>query len=356
MSMPGESRENSIHRNHVFVAFLTLFAGLSLIGCQGDDTSSGATSLPEVAVVEVRPVVIETRRNWAGTLQPMQVLAVSASESGEIVELLIDDGEPVERGQPLARIDGPELSARRQVLRQRRDTVAEDLERWKRLAAVDAAGAGEVEAARLRLLEVEETLAELEEREKAAELRAPATGRVVGLDVATGSRVERGDVLMRVESVDSLGVRLVLPAAEAAYLEHSDRLRLEERTGNGELTVARIVTYRADELPRGFVAADLRVEGERVAWPRDVVLRYVDEDEGLVVPWTAVARDDDHHWVARVVGDPAEIERVEVSTGRGRADGIEIVEGLTAGDRILRHEPRAHQAGQRVRVRSTGQD
>ncbi len=330
-----------------------LLSVLVLVGCDSEPSSaSAAAETPTVAVFEVEAVNIETRRNWLGTLMPLQVLAVTAPESGRISDLLVSDGERVERGQELAFIDGPEFGARRDVLRARRAALAEDLQRWQRLAEADAAGPGEVEAARLRLLEIEEALAELEQRDEAARLTAPVSGRVIELAVREGSRTERGELLMRVEADDSLGLRLILPAAEIDYLAEPEKLSF----GPHDLEAATVVTYQRDGLPRGFLAADIRLRGELAQWPRELTVGYAAEEAALIVPWTAVARDGDRHWVARVSGEPPQIERVDVVTGRGRADGIEIIEGLERNDRIVRHEPRAFADGQSVQIAESGRD
>lgn len=326
-----------------------LLTGLVLLGgCASDEPAGTESQPPTVAVFEVEYQEIETRRNWVGTLNPLQVLHVVAPEAGRVTDLKVQDGQRVERDQPLVRIDGTELSARHAVLRERREAVAEDLARWQRLAAADAAGSGEVEAARLRLLEVDEALAEVEQRMQATELSAPASGRVVGLSVREGSSSERGDLLLRIEPEDRLGLRLTVPASETRYFRDLERLRFDN---GAELSAREVVTHQHDDLPRGFVAVDVVVSGEALDWPSELTLSYVATDNVLLVPWTAVARDEDRHWVAKLAGDPAEIRRTEVRTGRGRADGIEIIEGLSAGDRIVRHEPRAIGDGQTVQTR-----
>ncbi len=320
-------------------------------GCQEAPVDEGSRSdeRPGVHVLELEPEPIELRRKWIGVLEPLKSVIVTAPEAGLISELAVADGERVSRDTLLVRMEGPELSARLEVLRQREASRREELARWERLAEADAAGPSEVEEARLRLLEVGEALAELEARLQAVVLRSPVSGKISGVSAAPGTRVAGGDILLRIDDEKSLGVRLRVPARERRYLEDFERLTLLDEAGN-EGRVRRVVAVHDETAARGFVTVELWVETVDAEWPSETTFFYAREREGLVVPWTAVAREDDYNWVALVTGEPSRIERRKVSLGSALAHGIEVAEGLEPGDRILRFEPRSQPEGREVAV------
>ena len=339
----------SIHIHLTGVAVLTVVTFLT--GCNRTPDETSSEVIPRVDVFETAFEKISTERVWAGVLRPLRSVGVGAPEGGTIEELFVAEGELVERGDRLLRMDGPELSARLEVLQQRRRSLADDLARWERLATAEAAGPGEVETARLRLLEAEEALAELEARMRAVDLRAPVAGRVIALMVSADASVAAGEPLMRIEDANTRGLQLRVPASEARYFTSLDRLFLSEDSGEN-LVIDRIIMTEDPEAP-GFVLVEIRVTSPGSLDPVEARLRHITEQDALLVPWTAVAREGDHHWVAVVQGDPLSIERRRVEIGLGRANGVVVREGLEAGEYVLRFEPRSQPEGRRVALHST---
>lgn len=317
-------------------------------GCSDASEEITDSPTPLVDTVEVRMETIETTRDWAGLLRSLRSLSLSAPEAGTIAELFVAEGDLVKQGDRLVRINAPELSARREVLVQRRSSLKEDLMRWERLAAAAAAGPGEVEAVRLRLLEVEEALAGVDARIQAVDLRAPVNGRVTSLMVPSDATVGIGEPLMHIEDAQLQGLHLRVPAAEAHYFNSPKQLTLTDRQGS-VLGVERIIVTE-DPLAPGFLAVELRVDRTDSISPVMSRLQHRVEREALLVPWTAVASEEDYQWVAVVQGDPPKIERRRIEIAGGQARGVEVSAGLDPGERVLRFEPRSQPEGREVTI------
>ncbi len=305
-----------------------------------------ASSPPPVDVVEVETTTLTTERSWSDALRPLRRLPLIAPTSGMIADLNVTEGRMVTKGDALVRVDDPELIARQTVLREREKLVTADWGRWQRLADADAAGPGEVEAAHLRVLEVREALAEVDARLARAALHAPVAGRVVGLTVSADAAVDAGDLLMHLEETASMGLRLRVPAVEAPYFSDLDKLSLRGTSDNG-WPIARVVVAE-DPVEAGYLQVEVWIDSGEWWSAEEVELLYTAERETVLVPWTAVARDDDQHWVAVVNGTPPTIERRQVVMGSGQATGVEVRTGLQAGELVLRFEPRAHPEGREV--------
>ena len=303
---------------------------------------------PSVDVVEATSETFYTERQWMGMLRPLRALTLHASVAGTIMDLSVAEGEMVEEGEPLMRIVSPELQARKDWLLQHKEALERDVRRWEDLAEVQAAGIGEVEQARLRLLEVSETLAGVEARLASGHLHAPVAGRVVALRVVTNILVEQNEVLLKLEEHASMGMRVRIPAIESRYFRNMDQLSMESE--NAAIGQIENIILTDDPLTDGYLQVEARVASNENAEPKEVTLRYRKSREAIVVPWPSVARDDDRHWVAVVQGDPPTIERRTVVIGSGRAAGVEVREGLEEGDKVLRFEPRSHPDGHEVSV------
>lgn len=235
--------------------------------------------LPGVHVLELETESIELRREWIGVLEPLKSVGVAAPEKGLISELAVTDGDRVQREDILVRMSSPELSARLEVLQEREASRSNELVRWKRLAEAEAAGPSEVEEARNRLLEVREAVTEIEARLQALTLRSPVSGIVAEMSAAPGGRVSDGEILLKLDDENTLGVRLHVPARERHYLDDPGKLSLVDERGN-EKTIRRAVAVQDETAARGFVAIDLWIEPSDAAWPSEAVLSYVRSREG----------------------------------------------------------------------------
>ncbi len=323
---------------------------MGLVGC-GEDEDSSEPDPSEAAVTVQSWTVgksrIDSGRSWIGRLEPLRTFAVQSPGAGRVRSVQVRNGDPVQVGDLLLRLEGTDLEARQQALEERVEQLQEEYLRWQRLQGQGAAGPGEVAAARLRLLEARETLDALDATAEAYQLRAPVSGRVHGLVVGNGVQVADGQLLLRVDDDSSWGVRLQVPAGETTLFEELDPLHIVDGQGN-ELAVERVV-LTSDEHPV-FVEIEIFVSEVDRRDRGSASVRYREESEVLIVPWTAVASDDDRHWVARIIaGDPDRIERTDIELGRPSSGGIEVRSGLQEGDRVIRFEPRSHPDGRAVR-------
>jgi multidrug efflux system membrane fusion protein len=287
---------------------------------------------------------IAIERQWHGRLEPLRTHPVQAPRAGRIAEVAVRDGDTVRAGQLLLKMEAPELDARRGVLAERLDFLEAELERWRALAATGAAGSAEVSAAELRVLEVRDETGQLDSFTEAYSVRAPASGVVSGMAVNPGANATTGQVLLRVEDAGAVGIRLIVPALETAFLETTASLTLQD--DRDDLFPIERVVLTSDPHP-AFVRADLYVRGAR--GHRAATVRYRASEEVITVPWTAVANDGELHWVAAIVaGEPDRVERRPVELGRAHAGGIEVRSGLSPGDRVVRYEPRSIPEGRAV--------
>jgi membrane fusion protein, multidrug efflux system len=307
-----------------------------------------------VARVEVWTVTQEplrVQRSWTGLIEPLRVLLVQAPRAGVVETLLAQPGDRVEQGKVLVEMAGPDLRARAAGLEARLRILDEELEQWEQLARDDAAGPGEVNAARLRQLEVADLLAEMEAAIEAYRVRAPVTGLLMEVLVDASSYVSEGQVLAQVADLQAMGLRLLLPARERRYLEQRDRLTLRGEE-NAFIEIDRIIYH--GNAPPGFLTANLYLRDGQELVPQEATLSYAATQPAILVPWTAVASDPDRHWVGLVLPGSHQVERRRVLIGRAHPAGVEITDGLHAGDRVIRYQPRSHPEGRPVQPQETG--
>lgn len=340
------------------MAIVAMAMALALVACSSEPESSpatgdeGANSTVEVEVESVTEESVTQRRRWSGQLKALNAYAVKAAHRGVVQGLEVREGDRVEAGQVVARLSGPAAGERRAVLGERVDHLREELQRWERLSEGGAAGPAEVNEAKLRLLDAQQERAELDSEFAGDVIRAPVAGRVRIQSVAARGNVSAGDELFIIDDDDAVGLEINLAASETVHLEQSHNI--VARDGDGEEYPIDRVVYSDDQHP-GFVTARIYLDDVEDDRRRQVEVIYEAREDVLIVPWTAVAVDDERRWVAVVDPDTAEIERRSVELGRAHQAGIEVIDGLEGGEVVVRYEPRNHPAGTPVTARERHQ-
>ncbi len=344
-----------IKQNAFLPPVALLLATILLAGCGDTDNGEDEGRSPQpplVRAIEVTPGPILIERTWLGEMLSLRELTLAAPESGVVASVEAREGTSVKRGDPLVVIDGPDFGDRLKVLRERRDFLKRDTERWRRLVQAEAAGAAELEGAELRLLEIEESISNLEERQRTNQLIAPFHGFVSTVNVTPGTRVSQGQAMVMLSDADSWGIRLNVALPEIRYFEDWKDMVVLNGSGT-ELSVDRMSFSEPSDQARGFRRVKLWLSADAPRKEGTAEIRYTQERESLSVPWTALATDGDENWVAVITPEDKTIERRTVALGIGQSRGIEVTEGLEAGERILRFEPRAYPEGAQVRLQTS---
>lgn len=243
-------------------------------------------------------------------------------------------GTKVHRGETLFTVYGPELLAAQQ----------EYLSAYRRSARLAYGGDGLVKAARkrLQLWDIgDDQIRALERRGEPLDylpIASPRDGTVVAKDIVAGSAVKAGQRLMRVADLSHVWVDAEIYESELplvsegmaaeVVLPHLPGTRYEARVEyvypylEDDTRTARI--RLALDNPQGALKPDMYAEVRLAA----------DLGERLAVPEEAVLVAGERRVVFLDLGG-GRLQPVRVETGQ-RAEGyVEILEGLTAGDRIV---------------------
>lgn len=168
-------------------------------------------------------------------------------------------------------------------------------------------------------------------------LVAPISGVVTSLDVTKGQAVERTQVLMEVENLESVWVTAKVPEQDAGKLRKGASVRITaaavpDREFHG---VVQVVGDRVDSKTRAIPVQCLVVGGGllKPEMFATVHVAYGAEDHALAVPNSAIVREEDKIYVFLKHDDG--YARTEVELG-SRSDGhTEVVSGVKAGDRVV---------------------
>lgn len=290
-----------------------------------------------------------------------------AEVGGRVLEVTVDNGDVVEAGALLLRIDGSRqrlavsgASARVDGLEHDVALAQTEYERKQGLVAKGSLAAAQLDGAKHALDRAEAALAganaELGSARRAskdAKMIAPIDGVVTRRMVDMGDTIGAGSPLLDLVDLSKIRVRVGLAGSEIGRLDQDAEARVTIEDLGGESTLARFaalapaadpvtglfeVEYHLDNpegrIRGGMVATislPLRKGGERVLIPRAALTRRAGKLAVFVLlPLTPVPDR-----VADGVGDGLErrvVELREVRVGAYAEHDVEIIAGVEPGD------------------------
>jgi RND family efflux transporter MFP subunit len=284
-----------------------------------------------------------------GSVEPLHWAKVGPSLRARITEVLVEEGERVREGQPLARLDDREAAHRVEEAEARARFAEEELARIRALVARDIAARASLERAEAEARAVRAAAEAARRRLDDYVVRAPSDGVVLRRDAEVGEVVDTPAALFWVGEPRPLRVTAEVDEEDIAEVREGQEALLRADAFPGRVLRATVVQIT----PKGD--ATRKAYRVRLALPDDtplligmtveanIVLRRT--DEAVLVPPAAV-RDGRVFVVRR---ETVEQRAVEVGVQGPRA--VEILRGLARGEAVVLDPPGSLADGQAVRLR-----
>jgi RND family efflux transporter MFP subunit len=343
-------------------------------GCRSDNDARAEENerptvdvgVENIAVVE--QAMLRTGPLLSGSLQPVRDAEVRAEVSGTIVQSLVDNGQAVQRGQLLARIDDTAvrdqwLSARSLVTSAQNavNVARREEERAARLSEAGAVAERDLEVARQARIAAEAQLEDARARLALAQrqldntqIRAPFAGLVSERSASAGDVVQPGSELFTVVDPSSMRLEASVPASALSALRVGDPVEFTvnaypDRTFTGTIerinpaadpATRQVRIYVAIPNAGGRLVAGLFAEG-RVA---------TESRMAVVAPKNALDVRGLRPTAVRVKNGTAERVEVELGLEDEATERVEVRTGLSAGDTVLLGAALGVTPGSQVRV------
>lgn len=334
-------------------------AAMAVAGCRADAEKENTPAAPPAVqvgqenVIAVKRGRIVTGPLISGELRAANEATVRAELGGSMLQVVVEEGQPVRRGALLGRIEAVTLddtkrsaeSAVRNAESQL-SVARREAERTKQLVAAGALAARDAEVAGANVTSAEAAVADAKARLVTVNkqlsdtvVRSPIDGIVGDRAVNRGDVVSVGTALFTIIDPSSMRLEASVPSEDIAALKIGAAVQFNVR-GYEQPFEGRIdrISPQADAATRqvpifvsvankgGRLVAGLFAEGR-------VVLEAAD---GLIVPLNAVNTTGDGPWVMRVTNGTTEKVSVKLGLRDPRTEQVHLVSGVNEGDLLLR--------------------
>ncbi|MFH2056466.1 MAG: efflux RND transporter periplasmic adaptor subunit [bacterium] len=237
--------------HHIIHSFMLLCLALPLLQCSSDsggNGQSGANALvPAVEAVQARFGSLPLTERLSGVVKARNQIDIYAEVSAVVAEVLVNDGELVERGQPLLKLRDREFqerlkqadagleiaAAQAKQAAARLKEVQSELSRSETMAERGLISDTELENVQTKTVSAEadfelaearvrQSQATVDERREALSqtiVRAPVAGTVGSRNVEVGMLVSSGSRLFTLGQLDSVRIEVVLTDRMLDYIE-----------------------------------------------------------------------------------------------------------------------------------------
>lgn len=351
----GDDLDAAARRRRILIigglGALALIAIISVASRIGGDNNIAvdAETTQAVTVVPITAHTFNPTIALNGEARPQRDIQVAAPATGvRILRLLVDEGDMVRAGQPMAQLD---MTVAQAQIRAAQASVAEAESaavrargEYQRADAIRDSGALSTEAieqrraamvaADARLAAARAQQQEVNGRMQGGYVRAPAAGLVISRTAEIGRSVD-GQVLFRIAAGNVLEVAARVAESDILALQEGQSATFSLVDGSTvEATLRRLPASidsqtRTGEalftLPRGSrVRAGMFLRGQAQLTPRDVI----------AAPQSSIFYDSGKAYVF-VVDAQNRVHRAEITVGVRDGDWVEVLGGLEPGQNVV---------------------
>ena len=298
----------------------------------------GRSSQPaSVTLAAVRTERVSQKLEALGNARANESVDISTKSSNVVTAVTFRDGERVKRGQVLVQLDNAQARAdvaeaqaaltesESQYNRSREllNTQALSKSSFDQLVATLAANRARLAAAQARL---EDTV-----------IRAPFSGRVGLRRVSVGTLISPGDVITTLDDTSVIKLDFSVPENFLASVREGLSIRASAPAFPGRTFAGSVASIdsRVDMNTRSVTVRALLANEDGALKPGmflNVSLAN-DEREALVIPEEALTPEAERQYV--FVVSEGKVSRREVRIGGRRPGSVEVLAGLSAGERVI---------------------
>lgn len=310
------------------------------VNAMAPDTGKSQREVP-VKVEAIAPSTFEHYITVQGMVTSDKLAMVSPKLGGVITRIHVQAGDKVSAGQVLAEMDNNVAMTQLQGLQTQYDFAKTVYEKQKRVWEQQAGSEIEYLRAKNTMESLEKQIATAKEQVDMSKIRAPFAGVVDKVVPKVGESVAPGVEAFRVVNLSNLRVEANVSESYLGNIQRGDEAKIEFPDMGQQITAkVATVAQAVDSKDRTFTVTIPLSSAVNFVRPNMIsVVRINDmtRENALVVPLNAVQNVEgkNYLYIAEQTNKGVIARRREVSTGLIYEGKVEVLSGITAGDKVV---------------------
>ncbi len=303
-----------------------------------------SASLPLVATYEVTPQEFNHFTSFQGTVKTMKNINVYPEMPGQLLEVLVVEGQKVEKDQVLARIDDGGLLAQLAQAKSQLLLAETVFNRQERLWSQNIGSEIQFLQAKTQFESAEKAVDALGLQAEKSVVRAPFDGTVDQIFKEPGTIVApgMGSELFRVVNIDEVYVEVDVPETHITSISEGSKVRVN-LSAIGEEIDARIarVSKVINPSNRSFtveIPLDNKSGYIRPNLMASVAINDYSNKSAIMIPQSVVSENAEGQQYCFALEKSAEgyiAKRLIIQTGKTSEDFIEVLDGVKNGALLI---------------------
>lgn len=293
----------------------------------------------QVVAVEAKSQPVTESLSLVGSIAPNEMVEIQAETEGIVQEILFAEGQRVEKGQLLIRLDDTKLAASVGEAESSFKLSQANFERAKQLLKDTLISKQEFDQAAATFDLNQATLGLKQRQLKDARINASFTGITGARKISPGQVISKGTVLTALVDLDPVKVEVNVPERYLPRLKIGQPLEFTVAAFPGEKfrgEVYFISPQINENLRTALVKAripnpDAKLRGGMFA---SMELTLQVREAAIVIPEPALMSSGDNFSVF-VVDKDGKAQMRPVQVGLRLAGRVEVVKGLSAGEKVI---------------------
>jgi RND family efflux transporter MFP subunit len=323
--------------------WIYLVAPLALLACKAKEEQTEHAPVVSAQTIVVTPQAFTESFGAIGTVVPRagRQAALSAPSPGRVAAVLVTSGQRVSAGQTLVELDQAPFQAALNAAEAAYSAAQKANERQQRLAAEGIAPRKDAEAAAAEMAKARADVISAQRAAALSTIKTPISGVVTRMNATLGAAADVSQILVEIADPTTLDILLNATPTDAGRVRSGAKVTLSagSNAAGEPLGVGTVADVGAtlDSVTRGVA---IRVQVPTTRRPLRIgetifgSIAVGTRPNAIVIPNEALVPNGDAFKVFVVDKEGIAHER-EVKIGSRSDRVVEIVEGLTAGERVV---------------------
>jgi RND family efflux transporter MFP subunit len=308
------------------------------------------------AKTEVFHHVIELQ----GNVTTKNLLTITPEYSGILTKVYVKEGQNVNKGQLLAKIDDGGLSQQIAQVKIQTDLAKTTFERQKRLWAQKIGSEIQFLQAKSTYEAQRESLNQLNQQMSKTMVRAPFSGTIDDVITEAGNVVGAGQTpLLRIVNLDNMYVETEIPERYISAVTKGKNVTVElpvlGQTIDTNIRQAGDVINPANRTFKAEIGIPNKAKNIKPNLTARLKINDYTNKNALLISQSVISENAEGAQYVYVVEDKNSsgigvVKRVIIETGKTQGDNIEVLTGIENGTEIVKEGARSVRNGQSVEV------
>jgi membrane fusion protein (multidrug efflux system) len=318
-----------------------LFGMVFIAGCKKQAAGPAKMPPPQVVVAEARRERVVETLSRVANIQANEMVAISSETDGVVQEMPFEEGQKVEKGQLLVRLDETKLAATLAQAEANFKLSEANFERAKQLAAEKLISQQEFEQNAATFQANQANLDFTKRQLKDAKILAPFEGVVSSRQVSPGQIITKNTIISWLIDYDPVKVEFHVPEKFLGQVKEKQPIEVTVEAFPNEIFRGKVFfvspyvdpTNRTAQVKAYIPNPDHRLKPGMFA---SLQLTLLVRENSTVIPEAAITQilTNSQAMVIAVDGSgTAQLRKIK--TGVRLVGAIEVLEGLKPGEKVI---------------------